>query len=292
MTGDGGRGRSAPVSPALLTPGMPPAAVAFHTSKTVLLLRTLAGVAGAALLLDAAALLAMGHWHLGVVLPAGMGAALLALAARWQRVAQWRSASARRRWVWRLGWLALLGWLASVGWFCSRLQGFGVAPTDVPPVQAIIVLGSGTSNGEPRPTLAARLDTAAELARLQPAALIAVCGGVDVGERESEAEIMARYLQSRHGVAPDRLVLERLSTSTDLNLSLSRPLLQARGVPPGAPVALVTSDFHLMRAERIARRQGMGSVVPVGAPTPLVTRYNAWLREYFATLSSWALREV
>ncbi|RYF28702.1 MAG: YdcF family protein [Comamonadaceae bacterium] len=244
------------------------------------------------LLIDALALMAMRHFHLGVVLPAVLGAGFVALALRWTRVARWRQATGRRTLLWRLSWLALALWIATVLWFCMRVQGFGVAPADAPAVQAIVVLGSGTRDGEPRPTLAARLDIAAELARLQPAALIAVCGGIDLGEQESEAEIMARYLQRRHGVAPGRLVLEKESTSTELNLSLSRPLLQARGVAADAPTALVTSDFHLMRAERIARRLGLAGVVPVGAPTPLATRYNAWLREYFAMVSSWVLGEV
>ena len=158
-------------------------------------------------------------------------------------------------------------------------------------MQAIVVLGAGIQNGQPRPALAARLDTAAALARLQPEALIAVCGGQVWGTTDTEAEVMARYLQERHGIAPERLVLEKDSTSTELNLALSRPLLEARGVAATVPLALVTSDFHLPRALRIAQRHGFTHMVPVAAPTPLATRYNAWLREYFATLSSWVLNE-
>lgn len=255
-------------------------------------LRAAMGVAGLVLLLDGLVLMAMRHFHLGVVAPALLGAGLLALALRWPLVSRWRRVNMRRNVLWHLGWLSLAVWLATLLWFCTRLQGFGSAPGDLPQVQAIVVLGSGTRDGEPSPTLAARLDVAAELARLQPAALIAVCGGIDPGEQESEAEIMARYLQRRHGVAPERLVLDKESTSTELNLSLSRALLQARAIAADAPTALVTSDFHLMRAERIARRLGLAGVMPVGAPTPAITRYNAWLREYFATISSWVLQEM
>jgi uncharacterized SAM-binding protein YcdF (DUF218 family) len=57
-------------------------------------------------------------------------------------------------------------------------------------------------------------------------------------------------------------------------------------------VAVVTSDFHTLRAQRIARKMGYTRAVPVAAPTPLYIRYNAWLREYFAMASSWVLREV
>ncbi len=54
---------------------------------------------------------------------------------------------------------------------------------------------------------------------------------------------------------------------------------------------LVTSDFHVMRAERIAGKAGFRSVSSVAAPTPRYLRYNAWLREYFAYISGWLLRE-
>lgn len=51
-------------------------------------------------------------------------------------------------------------------------------------------------------------------------------------------------------------------------------------------MAMVSSDFHLMRAMDIAKRQDLPQVYPVAAETPLATRFNAWLREYFAMASS------
>ena len=247
---------------------------------------------GAASLGDALALMAMRHFNVGVVVPAALGLAALLLSWKWQAVRRWRVARPLNARLWALGWVGLCLWLISLFWFWAQLFSLGLQPAQVPAVQSIVVLGSGTLNGQPRPALAARLDTAAELAKLQPSALIAVCGGVDWGEKESEAEIMARYLQQRHGIAADRLVLEKLSTSTELNIKLSRPLLAERGVAADAPVAIVSSDFHLMRALDIAKRQDLTHVYPVAAPTPLATRFNAWLREYFAMASSWLLGEV
>ncbi|EHN66270.1 hypothetical protein CTATCC11996_08580 [Comamonas testosteroni ATCC 11996] len=254
--------------------------------------RTLLALLGTLLLVDALVLMGMGHFNVGVVLPAGLGAAALGLSWKWQAVQHWRAARALHARLWSLAWAGLALWLISLFWFWSHLFGLGLAPQQVPPVQSIVVLGSGTLDGHPRPVLAARLDTAAELAKLQPQALVAVCGGVDWGEKESEAEVMARYLQQRHGIAAQRLVLEKLSTSTELNLKLSRPLLAERGVAADAPMAMVSSDFHLMRAMNIAKRQDLPQVYPVAAPTPLTTRFNSWLREYFAMASSWLLGEV
>ena len=98
-----------------------------------------------------------------------------------------------------------------------------------------------------------------------------------------------------HEAAPDELLGHWTSKNAwgePLNLQLSRPLLQARLIDATAPMAMVSSDFHLMRAMAMARQQGLTDVVPVAAATPLATRYNAWLREYFAMLSSWVLGEL
>lgn len=244
------------------------------------------------LLIDTVLLMAWRHFNVGVVVPGALGVTGAVLAWYWPQLQQWRRSGTRHARWWAAGWSLFAVWLMSVAVFWSYMLNTGVAPDKVPPVQAIVVLGSGTQNGQPRPVLAARLDTAAELAHLQPQALIAVCGGVDWGETESEAVVMARYLQQYHGIAPERLVLEGESTSTELNLLLSRPLLQARGVEASAPTAVVSSDFHLLRAMKIARQQGLTHAVAVAAPMPLTTRYNAWLREYFASLSSWVLGEV
>ena len=116
-------------------------------------------------------------------------------------------------------------------------------------------------------------------------------GGVDFGEHESEAAIMARYLQAHHAMNTAHMLLEDRSTSTQLNLQHSKSLLQKQQIDISQPVMIVTSDFHTMRAAAIARKEGYAQPVMVAAPTPLSIRYNAWLREYFAFLSGWVLNE-
>ena len=153
---------------------------------------------------------------------------------------------------------------------------------------AMIAVGAPISL---KSALAMRLDTAAQLAALQPQAVLAVTGGVDFGQDESEGAIMARYLAQTHGLDPAAMVVEARSTSTVLNLEWTGPLLQQRGVDLAQPIAIVSSDFHLWRALQIARSQGFGQPIGVAAPTPLLTRFNVWLREYFAVASSWVLGE-
>lgn len=258
------------------------------------LLRLACLLAGAVLLADGLVLMSMGLFSMGVTVPGVLGLALCMLVLGWHRVQAWRGRAPWGRHLWRAGWLLLLAWVASVGLFWNALAGqvraFDAAAGDVP-LKAIIVLGSGTPNGQPSPALRARLDRARELATAHPTAWVVVSGGVDFGETASEGRIMGDYLRAQ-GMPAERILQEERSTSTELNLRYSLPLLQAKGLGLDTPVAVVTSDFHTVRAQRIAHKIGYTHSVVAAAPTPLYLRYNAWLREYFATVSSWALGEV
>lgn len=130
--------------------------------------RGLLALLGALLLADALVLMGIGHFNVGVVLPAMLGAGAFGLSWKWRSVQHWRASRPLNQRLWSLGWVVLALWLISLFWFWSRLSGLGLAPQQVPPVQSIVVLGSGTLDGHPRPVLAARLDQAAQLAKLQP----------------------------------------------------------------------------------------------------------------------------
>ena len=248
---------------------------------------------GLALLLDGLCLLLFkGLASLGVLLPLFGGAALLAFAFQRRRVLGWVRARRWRRALWRLLLLGLALWLISLAvFFVGLARMAGSAQGVRGPVRAIIVLGSGTPRGVASPALQARLELARQLAQRFPQAVVAVSGGVDFGQTASEGQVMGDYLRA-HGMPAARIAQEEASTSTELNLKLSQPVLAARGVTTGDPVVVVTSDFHVWRASAIARRQGWQQAQTIGAPTPLYLRYNAWLREYFATASSLLLGEM
>ena len=181
--------------------------------------------------------------------------------------------------------------MAAFWWALARQIEQAESATNRMAPQVILVLGSGTLQGQPSPALRARLDKAHELAQAHPEAWVVVSGGVDFGETLSEGQVMGNYLRAQ-GLDARRILQEERSTSTELNLRYSLPLLQAQGLGPEAAVAVVTSDFHTVRAQRIARKVGYTHTLPVAALTPLYIRYNAWLREYFAMASSWLLREL
>ncbi|MNH30168.1 hypothetical protein D3C79_904490 [compost metagenome] len=102
---------------------------------------------------------------------------------------------------------------------------------------------------------------------------------------------MSRYLEQHYHLAKERMILEDKSTSTELNLMNTKPLLAQHHITLDQPIAIVTSDFHTPRAAAIAKKQGYTQVYTVAAETPLATRYNSWLREYFAFASGWFFNE-
>lgn len=257
------------------------------------MLRGLCFVAALALGADALFLMARRAFSLGVTLPLAIAFALMLLGLRWNAVHAWITASPRRQRLWRWGWAAFWLWIASVAafWVVLAQAASGAAGAPSEPAAAIVVLGSGTPGGKVSPVLAARLDLALERAQAHPGAVVVVSGGLDFNTTRSEAAVMGDYLRAQ-GLPAARITQEERSTSTEQNLVFSRGLLERQGILVARdPVELVTSDFHAPRARWIAERAGYARPRTVGAATPLYVRYNAWLREYFAVLSGFLLRE-
>ena len=245
---------------------------------------------GALLLAQSLYLTTVKVTHFGVMLPAALGLALVAYAFGAERWDAWLSASNWRLTVWRVALGLFVVWLVTLAIFFGVLQRLkNRVPAGFAP-QAIVVLGSSTPDGQPSPTLAKRLDLALTLAHAYPQAKVITSGGVDFNETVAEGKVMAGYLRDR-GLPPARILVEDLSTSTRENLVFSQRAAQGIGIQPGAQMVLVTSDFHTLRAGRIARKAGWSQVATAGAETPLYMRYNAWLREYFACVSGVLFRE-
>lgn len=256
-----------------------------------LIFRTLLFVIGLILFLDGAILLAYKKVHLGTILPFLIGAVFCLTSIFSNKVQQFLSKHPRLSKLWRWGWIGFTAWLISLLGFFIYIASQTQQLQPAQKLDAIIVLGSGIVQGQASPTLALRLDRAALLAQQHPQALIIVTGGLDYGEVRTEAEVMSDYLQQNFQISPTRIAREAESTSTELNLKNSQPILVAQQIRLDSPIAIVTSDFHTLRAIAIANKQGYQNATPISADTPLTTRYNAWLREYFAYISGWLLAE-
>lgn len=256
-----------------------------------LILRSLLFIFGLLLFLDGLILVLDEKIHLGTVLPLFIGVGLCLYIIFYQKLQCYLEQHQKFKTLFRYTKIGFAIWLISVVGFFIYLSKNIQYSLPQQNIDAMIVLGSGTIHGKPSPTLAARLDQAARLHQQFPQALIVVTGGVGYAKHYSEAEVMSNYLQQHYQIPATQIALEDQSTSTELNLKNSQAILLNYQLSKNHPIAIVTSDFHTLRAAAIARKQGYQHIHVVSAATPLNVRYNAWLREYFAYLSGWLLRE-
>lgn len=143
----------------------------------------------------------------------------------------------------------------------------------------MIVLGARVKGQKVTINLARRLDTAYQYLQKNPETTVILSGGQGSGEEISEAEAMQRYLQKK-GIDPSRMILEDRSTNTDENLAFSM-----RKIPStDARTVIVTNDFHVYRALRIAKKKGLRNVQGAGSTTRWYTVPNMYVREAFAVL--------
>ena len=144
----------------------------------------------------------------------------------------------------------------------------------------LIVLGAGVNGREPSLSLKNRLDAALEYLSNSPGTTAIVTGGQGPGEDITEAEAMSLYL-TREGIEQERVIMEPSAANTEENLRFSFDIIRSRG-DGGASVAVCSSEYHLFRAQRLARALGEEvSTVPAKTTLP-VLRLNYFLREGFA----------
>jgi uncharacterized SAM-binding protein YcdF (DUF218 family) len=133
---------------------------------------------------------------------------------------------------------------------------------DPHPAGAILVMGAAQYNCVPSPDLAARLDQAAILYHQGYAKLIMVTGNKKPGDKCTEAESGAAYLEQMKGV-PRSAILEAGGDDSYQNIADAQPALVAHD----ARVILVTTDpFHEDRSMAISSDL---SLTP--SPTPTQT---------------------
>lgn len=248
-------------------------------------------IIGCLLLLDGLWLISQDKMHFGIILPVIIGSGLILYAWTFKWIHHFIQQHPFWQKLWRGLWVGFFIWLSTVLMFFIYLHFSLQHATTAPASAAVIVLGSGIENGQPSPTLKKRLDVSAAYAKRHPQSLMIMTGGLGFQEQISEAKVMSEYLQKQHQIAESRILLEDQSTSTQQNLSHTQMLLAAHQITLSEPIVIVTSDFHLLRATAIAKRQGYQQIITLSAPTPLYIRYNSWLREYFAFISGWLLNE-
>lgn len=159
-------------------------------------------------------------------------------------------------------------------WRDGRTDGNADAPY-------IVVLGSAVHGTTPSLTMVERTGAALAWLEAHPDGIAVVSGGQGPGEDMSEAEAMYDWLTAR-GVAPERVLMETLSTSSYENLLFSLRVIEDHGGDPGGRVAICSSEYHLCRACLIARELGCEPVRVAAGTGHISLRLNYAIREAFA----------
>ena len=155
---------------------------------------------------------------------------------------------------------------------------FGSPETDC---DYLLVLGAKVNPGGPSLALRNRIDAAFDYLTAHPDCTAILSGGQGPDEPITEAQCMFNELAAR-GIDPQRLWLEDQSTNTWENMKFSRTMLEENTGTVPDKIALVSSEFHLFRAQLFARRFGFDPVGVPAATTLPVLKVNYFLREAVA----------
>ena len=159
-------------------------------------------------------------------------------------------------------------------WF-ARMAAATRPGKDAASAKAAIVLGCAVKQGRPCTTLQLRLDTAVRLWHEHTELIFIVTGGVSDPNEPSEAQVMATVL-AEAGLPVEQIVIEDRALNTEENLAHSHELMEEMGI--GDSAWLVTSDYHMWRASKIARGVGL-TAIPSAAATPVASWLVQWCRE-------------
>ena len=203
--------------------------------------------AGAGLLLNGVHVTLVSNLNFGTLLVFALGALCLLFAAFYSRLWKWL------RIVFPCGCAVLLALCAGLSVYGSVDNVYFNEKSGVE--DALVVLGCGVRGDRVSVGLARRLDKALDYYKGNANVLIVVSGGQGAQETITEAEAMRRYLVD-FGVPDAQIIKEEKATSTLENLRFSDEILRER-FPNGYSAALVTSSFHVYRAERIAQKLGL-----------------------------------
>lgn len=154
------------------------------------------------------------------------------------------------------------------------VSGFGASGEDG--LDCLIVLGAQVYKDRPSVVLQYRLDCAVDYLEKNPRTTCIVTGGQGFNEPQTEADVMADYLEQQ-GIDPARIIREDRATNTEENIEFSKAFID----PAHDRIGIVTNDFHVFRGTRIARKKGIAHVCGISTPSNRWYLPNNILRECF-----------
>lgn len=142
-------------------------------------------------------------------------------------------------------------------------------------VDAIVVMGAAQYDGKPSAVFKARLDHAGDLYRAKVAPLIIILGGKQEGDRFTEAQAGAAYLEKK--LPADKVTGVKAGKTTLDSLQKLTGLAAARNVKK---IVIVSDPLHLARSQEIAKDLGFEAGVSAASiPESERSRRSGLIRE-------------
>jgi uncharacterized SAM-binding protein YcdF (DUF218 family) len=216
------------------------------------LLRGILIILGSSLIGQTIWLLSIVNFNTGIVATIGLGTVYVLYGVYWDRIKRWLKTRLRKVLFYTAHALHIV--MIAILIFISIV---GKWDTVTHREDALIVLGAGLQGELITYPLYYRLREAVYYHRSNPDALIVVTGGQGFGETVTEASAMEKFLLGS-GVPANKIVKEERATSTYENFVYSKAILD-RTLPHGYTTAFVTNNFHVFRANELAKLAGLPS---------------------------------
>lgn len=143
----------------------------------------------------------------------------------------------------------------------------------------VIVLGAQWKPEGPSKVLWYRLDQTVHYLKINRQAKVIVSGGQGANEPMTEAQGMYDYLVE-NGIDASRIIKEEKSRNTHENLVFSAQYLDKER----DKVVIVTNNFHVYRAEKLAKGSGYQRAQGLAADSYAPMQAHNLLREFFGVV--------
>lgn len=155
-----------------------------------------------------------------------------------------------------------------------------------PDAKYVILLGGGIDkNGKLPKTVTPRLHAAQKYLTENKNAIIVVTGGSLKGLPAEAISLKAELIKA--GIPENRILMEDKALDTIQNFQYSCKMLSEYEACPKSQILqsdilIITSNFHLRRAQRLARRMGFKNFTGLGTKIPAINVVNTYSREICA----------
>jgi len=195
--------------------------------------------------------------------------------------------------IWKKGWKISVISLCLIGLLVSAVSLFFILNPKLADenesVDYVILLGGGVSkDGKLPDSVMLRVERTAQYLKNHPNAVCVVSGGTLHFLPLPEAPQLKQYLVE-NGIDEDKVLVEDQALDTIQNFEYSCKMLsEYTGLPKSkileSSLAVVTSHFHLRRAERLAERMGFTDIKGIASKIPVLKIPHTYVREICAYL--------